>query len=450
MFFLKGRWARWTAIFLLFLCVGCAAGAMRAPEPIIADRSDEIAAISAGTEAETAGEVADSMAEEVPDLPVFKLSRGKRVAAVQVLLFNCKDLDEVEAQIRSLKAAGFNTLIFRVFQNRGDRLYPFAEPAGEVGVYFNTSHAPVVDDLLGKVAEISHRNDMDIYAWMTTRYADYGVEDKDAWHEVSYDLESNSFKRAKGLNLFNSEVKNHLKKIYRDLARYDIDGVLFQDDLVSRHTEGFSEDARKEYARFCGRMPDPEKFYLERFEGTDGRTRVSEYGEEFWEWCRWKNRNLVGMAKELMEEVRGVNPDVKFAINLMYEAALSPKNALSWLSQDLEEAVRADFDLFAVMAYHRQMGKELGLTGKAVEKAIGDLVRNTLEKVGSPHRALIKLQIADWESGSLIPPGEIEDMLKAVREEGATSLAFVPYRPEFDFDRITPYLRSGQDLIVQK
>ena len=48
-------------------------------------------------------------------------------------------------------------------------------PSHEEGVYFKTEYAPVVDDLLGKLAEIVHRNGLEIFAWMTTRYASYGL-----------------------------------------------------------------------------------------------------------------------------------------------------------------------------------------------------------------------------------------------------------------------------------
>ena len=69
-----------------------------------------------------------------------------------------------------------DTLILRVFQNKGDRMYQFVTPRREEGVYFKTEYAPVVDDILGKVTEIAHRNGLEIFAWMTTRYANYGLE----------------------------------------------------------------------------------------------------------------------------------------------------------------------------------------------------------------------------------------------------------------------------------
>ena len=78
--------------------------------------------------------------------------------------------------MKSLKEAGVDTLILRVFQNKGDRMYKFVNPHREEGVYFKTRDAPVVDDILGKMVEMAHRNGLEIFAWMTTRYATSGLK----------------------------------------------------------------------------------------------------------------------------------------------------------------------------------------------------------------------------------------------------------------------------------
>lgn len=387
----------------------------------------------------------------MPDLPVVKLSRVKRLSAVQVLFFDCKTLDEVENEIKDLKSAGVNSLIFRVFQNRGDRIYPFAKGKAKAGVYFKTAHAPVVDDLLGDIVKIGRRHGMEVYAWMTTRYADYGVEDKSDWHAMGYDLKSRKYERAKGLNLFHPGVRTQLLNLYKDLASYNIDGILFQDDLVLRHTEGFSHEARESYALKFGSMPAPSTLYNNIYEGKDGRYRVGSYSDEFLQWSRWKNENILDIAEGIMKRVKGIRPDMKFAINMMYEAAIKPDKALAWLSQDLEAAVERGFDYYAIMAYHRQMGEELSVSDQDLDIMMERLVKETLALVGNPDRALIKLQIADWKTGKVIPYGEMNNILDSVRKSGATSLAFVPYRQEFDLSRLAQRsTEMTQQLYVKK
>ena len=377
--------------------------------------------------------------DELPPLPVIKLKNKtyrNKIVAVQVLLFDCETMAAVEQRIIKLKKSGVNTLIFRVFHNKGDRFYPFAAAKNSRGVYFKSRNAPIVDDILGDVANIAHQNDMDIYAWMTTRYANYGVEGKREWQGRGYDLNSRQYSKIKGLNLFNRDAKNHIISIYKDLAAYDIDGILFQDDLVLKHTEGFSNDARMAYSKEHSRAPDPDKFYRSTFRNNAGREIVMSYGEDFWDWSRWKNRALLGVAKEIMDNVRVINPDMKFAINLMYEAAIKPKEALAWLSQDLDEAVKTGFDLYAIMAYHRQIGEELGIKDSSLDAVMGELTANTIKKVGDPDKALIKLQIADWRDNRKLPYEEMRRFMKILRDNGATSYAFVPYYDDFDFRKL--------------
>ena len=50
------------------------------------------------------------------------------------------------------------------------------------------------------------------------------------------------------VDLFNDETTERLEGLYSDLASYDdIDGILFQDDLIWKHNEGFRAAGRGPY-----------------------------------------------------------------------------------------------------------------------------------------------------------------------------------------------------------
>ncbi|MDP2972583.1 MAG: outer membrane protein assembly factor BamD, partial [Deltaproteobacteria bacterium] len=117
------------------------------------------------------------VAREEPKIkPITEAKKPKRRICAQVAYLDGKNLSEVEKRVKELKNAGVDTLIFRVFQNKGDPKYKFVKSRHEEGVYFKTEHALVIDDILEKIAEIAHRNGLDLFAWMTTRYATYGKE----------------------------------------------------------------------------------------------------------------------------------------------------------------------------------------------------------------------------------------------------------------------------------
>ena len=363
--------------------------------------------------------------------PLFKSDKPVNgapdtIRAVQVAIFEGHTYQEVEGEIKVLKEEGYDTLILRVFHNMGDRPYPFVSDPKPSGVYFKTAHAPVIEDVLGEITEIAHKHDLKIFAWMTTRYADYGVEGEEDLRCKAYYFRTRSIGNCQGLDLFNEKTVAHLEKIYQDLSAYPIDGVLFQDDLVLRHNEGFGEAAQRLYLKEHGKVFTPYKLYTDVHPLANGKYRV-KYSKDFWEWSSWKNKRLLRVAKRLMNVVKENNPDVKFAINLMYESISNPRGALAWLSQSLDEALSADFDLYAFMAYHRQIQDELDMTYGDVIKFVATMTREAKKKINPSDKVLMKVQIVDWDTSVVLPPEEIDEVVEGILQEGGISIALVPY-----------------------
>jgi tetratricopeptide (TPR) repeat protein len=357
--------------------------------------------------------------------------RAKRRICVQVSYFEGKNLEEVEKRVRELKNAGVNTILFRVFQNKGDRLYKFITAQHEEGVYFKTEYALVVDDILGKVAEIVHRNGLEIFAWITTRYASYGLEGPPEYRCKSYNFETKKMEVARGFNLFHPEVLKRLEGLFRDLGRYPIDGILFQDDLILKHNEDFSTEANKAFLKEFGYLPHPDLFYIDPYKSESGKYYVKAYTDRFRTWANWKNRWLMNVAKRLMEAARESNPNLQFAINLYFEAVLNDFNGMAWFSQTLSEALRKDFDYYAVMAYHRQAMKDKNIEVKEAIDLMAEVAKKAVKSVGEPSRVLLKLQVLDWKSYAILPQKEVEEILTGILNQGEMSLAFVPYIDQF-------------------
>jgi len=365
-----------------------------------------------------------------------KLKKARRRICAQVVNLEGRNLEEVEKRVKELKDAGVNTLIFRVFQNKGDRTYKFVTPRHEEGVYFKTEYAPVVDDILGKVAEIVHRNGLEIFAWITTRYANYGLEGHREYRSKRYNFETKQMEEARGFNLFHPDVLRRLEGVFRDLGRTPIDGILFQDDLVLRHGEDFSTEANKAFQKEFGYLPHPDLFYIDPYKTESGKYYVKVYTDRFWTWANWKNRWLMNVSKRLMEAARESNPNLQFAINLYFEAVLNDVNGRVWFSQTLSEALKNNFDYYAIMAYHRQAMKDRSIGLKEAIGLMTEVTQKAVEAVEDPSKVLIKVWILDWKkngavSDELVPQKEIEEILTAILNQGEVSLAFVPYIDRF-------------------
>jgi len=383
----------------------------------------------------------EKLREKTPAPP--PAGKVKRRICAQVFYIEGKTLDQVERRIRGLKEAGVDTLVLRVFQRKGDRMYKFVTPQHEEGVYFKTEHAPVVDDILGKMAEIAHRNGLDIFAWMTTRYADYGLEGRPELRCRSYNFETKRVEAARGLNLFHPEVIRRLAGLFRDLGSYPIDGILFQDDLILKHNEDFSPEANKAFFKEFGYSPHPDLFYIDPYESASGKYYVKGYSDQFWSWANWKTRWLMGVAKQLMDAARESNPQLKFGINLYYETVLNNSNSVAWFSQSLREAMEKGFDYFAIMTYHRQTMYELNMEAKKAMDLMAAVAQRAVKLIGDPSRVVMKIQVLDWKNYAIIPTKEEESLLDGILSQGEVSLTFVPYVDQFPLGRLKEKWTKG-------
>jgi biofilm PGA synthesis lipoprotein PgaB len=348
-----------------------------------------------------------------------------KLRAAQILIFRGETAAEIEANLARLKEAGVDTVVVRAFQNRGDRPLFFAgRPAGGVGVYFPTSAAPVVADHLGVVSAACRRLGLSVYAWMTTRACDWLLEERPDLVELRYDSALGKVVPSGRLNIFHPVVHRHLAALFRDLAHADIDGVLFQDDLVLKAGEGFSPEAIEAYIDDGGPPVSPGLLFERAPVATEAAIFAPDlYRAAFWPWAAWKNRRLLDLAGELMAEARAVRPGLRFALNLYYETILNPRLALAWYAQDLGVAQRRPFDYFSLMSYHRQIGRELSYAPEEAVAAIGALSRQAAAATGQAARVIVKIQALDWETQRPLPAAELDQALGAAAP--GVSLAFV-------------------------
>jgi hypothetical protein len=360
----------------------------------------------------------------------------------QVLLFSAETGEDLIREMKRIKDAGADTVIVRVFHNRGDRFYPLANPRSEVGVYFQTDHAPVVDDILDDMIEAARINGLSIYAWMTTRYAAYGM---DAFGLFQYDFKEKRLIPARGTDLFDDREVERLVGLYQDLVSYDIDGILFQDDLVLKHNEGMGPGAEKLYRKKIV----PEDLYRDPYLNDNGtKYYVKEYTDAFWNWSAFKAKRIGVVTKRIIDGVRRKRPDVSFCVNLSYESVLRPDLALAWLSQDIGEFKKAGVDYFCIMTYHRQMMKEKSFSEiEELFPLMDEIVNNAVFMVGKPERVVIKFQVSDWETGSPVPSSELVTLASTVPGLNRVSIAVVPYRNDISLGgikRVISFTREGE------
>jgi len=343
-----------------------------------------------------------------------------RMVAAQIFFVEGSSPAEIEEYLKGIKEDGINTILLRVFQNRGDRPHPLASDRRLPGVYFQTDRAPVICDLLKMVVEIAHRHKIKVFAWMSTRHCDWQLDRKSGWRDIRFHPRRHSLEDGEYLDLFNPEVGDYLVHLYQDLARYPIDGILFQDDLISRNTEGYSPSARKLYFQRFAKSLQPDAMYVINKDSLS-------YSPDFWQWVAWKSQYLLSFADTLRKACRKVNPTLQFSVNIYYDTLYDPRNALAWLSQDFNSLLSSNFDYYFVMSYHRQMKRELSLSMPQTLSLLTDMMKQLDKSIDHKSKVVMKLQTKDWTTGEPIPFAELNDVLQIFLQNGKMGIALVPY-----------------------
>lgn len=321
-----------------------------------------------------------------------------------------------------VKKQGGNTVFFRVFHNSIDRYHFLKKSECSTGVYFKTDEACVVDDILATMTEEAHKRGIKLYAWMATRTLSF-LKTPLLMEKTFADGQGTG--EGYGASIFMSAVRRKLVRLFEDLAAYDIDGILFQDDFIMRYREGASLSALHAYYMDSGVMLTASDLFgcLER----ENPTKIpGGCNETYIPWANWKTRKMAEFFSELRQAVLVRNPSVRFAANIYYETPADEMKGISWYSQSIDMLLEAGFDYLAVMSYHDQIRREMSLDYDSTKEYVNGMLSGLVSKVDDNNRILMKLQRVSWADKSGIDRRELEDICRLIDSYGSISKAIVP------------------------
>jgi len=278
-----------------------------------------------------------------------------------------------------LQTAGIEKILVRVFSDD--------EKNG--GLYFSNSMIKAVRPVLDDWAPMYVNKKVELWAWMGVRYfswyKDPGYLDR-TWQDGQRQV-------IPKLDLFNPDVEAVVVGLFKQLAAKPIKGILIQDDLVLRHDEGFSNWGKAFFTRATGMNAD------ERLMSQKGSTHNQA-------WKRLKCERVMQLLGKIIQTCKAVNSQLKIGMNIHYETPLAPGQARAWYAHDLPALTASSLDYLYLMAYHRQIKKELGLSETANQEYFGKMATAALQSFGS--RLVVKLQVRDWRTAQLIPLSELK------------------------------------------
>ena len=368
------------------------------------------------------------------------------INGAQVFVLDERYNGNLDLFFKEVKSKGINTVFFRVFHNNKDRSHLNMPLNCESGVYFETKHACTVNNLLKDMVYYAHKNNIKLYAWMATRSLSFlKTEDN---MSMSLSAEGGNVS-GYGANIFKKEVRDTLLNLFEDLAKYEIDGILFQDDFIIKYTEGSDK-----YAAALFKKEFQDDFIIKYTEGSDkyaaalfkketgievkkenffksikeynGRKVFSEYKDEFYVWAEWKSSQLALLFKELKERAKTVNPKIKFAANVYYETPVDEAAALAWYSQKLSTLKSAGADYFAVMGYFEQISSEQKLGRAETASLIGSIAKNAVKVMGNEKAVIMKMQSRSFLGKGMLSYDDYKLVCRQVKLAGNVSYAVVP------------------------
>lgn len=305
--------------------------------------------------------------------------------------------------LEELKTIGLERLVFRVFENGPDQ---------PDGVTFSNRHSKPLEDVSGKNVQDAKACNMTPWAWMNSRSMTWayraGWMDPGEWpgRRVPEDLR---------LDLFNPEVIKLIREYYQDLAQVGYRGILIQDDLILKRYEGLSVWGRKKFSQALGLPAE----FMKPFP-KDPSDAVN--------WRRIKMTQVNHVLASIVGAVHEVDPGISVGVNVYYESALKPGNAEDWYAQSIPELLWTGVDEIHLMAYHRQMMKEMGWSFGEMCAEYRNMLEKALEMAGAEH-LVVKIQTRDWVSSESIPFEELKSVVGLMPEK-VRMIVFTPVKEE--------------------
>lgn len=249
---------------------------------------------------------------------------------------------EMEDYLRAFRRRA-NTVIIPVFNNS----------PGRSGVFFQTSGAPLLADRLRAWIETARRMGFRVMAVLPIREMRWATAAHPEWRDAAYDSNQGILRPLEKLDLFNSEVKGMILDLYRDLARYPVDGIYIS-DLSYGAEEGWTPPATRLYESAFSESIDPASIVA----GSAGRAREGRRSQ-FWHWIGWRSRYLSDFVRELQTAVRLNRADLLWGAALPEIVLTHPVKGLAETSIDLLDIKRADNDIYLIFPQSAPGGMQL-------------------------------------------------------------------------------------------
>jgi Tetratricopeptide repeat len=328
-------------------------------------------------------------------LDAFRRSLGpsslleRRQIALWLTSTDWLTIPDVGLWIAQLADAGVTSLIIEAGSPSRETMQ-----SGPIGVYFQTSKVPVVEDLFTVIVPAAHAKGMAVLASLnlyepgwTTVNPEWGIALANRTDQV--------FQPVGHVDVLHPDYQRFVGEVAQDLLQTDIDGLVVE----ARRTKGFAE----EWSPTSRQM----------FEGQFGPSFDSQdqvASPDPWRWAGWKTRTYFGFVARLTQQLRQTRQRLLFAVVVHERAVFSPADALTEYGEDVLETKQRGL--------HLVVQPEPGMSERSDEQAARlETVRQRLAPTAEDERQL-------W-MGMTLGASDPSSLVTAVRAILATKVGRV-------------------------
>ena len=255
-------------------------------------------------------------------LDVFRRNLGpsslleRRQIALGMTSADWLAIPDIRPFIGLLADAGVTALIVEAGTRPPETVRP--DP---MGVYFQTSKAPVVEDLFTVIVPAAHAKGMAVLASLNLHEPGWMTVNPE-WDIAMADRTDQLFQLVGHVDVLHPEYQRYVSEVAQDLLQTGIDGLV----IGARRTKGFAE----EWSPTSRRM----------FEGLFGPSFDSHdqlVSADAWRWAGWKTRTYLGFVARLAQQLRQTRPGLLVAVMVHERAVFSPADALAEYGEDVLE-----------------------------------------------------------------------------------------------------------------
>lgn len=193
--------------------------------------------------------------------------------------------------------------------------------SGPMGVYFQTSTVPVVEDLFQVIVPAAHAQGMAVLASLnlhepgwTTINPDWGITTVSRTDQLAQPIGH--------VDVLHPDYQRLVSEVVQDLLRTEIDGLV----VGARKAKGFAEEW----------SPMSRRMFERLFEPSSG-SQDQPATPNAWRWAGWKTRTYLGFVAQLTRQLRQTRPALLAAVVVHERAIFSPVDALTEYGEDVLE-----------------------------------------------------------------------------------------------------------------